>query len=443
MRARLILGWLLVFSLMAAIGYAQEAPVRRLALAEALEIARRNNPDYLQIQNDGWAAGRRVTNATANLFTPSADISAGTYHRGGTSILSGIPFSNPSSTINSWSLGVNYRLSGATLADRGLAAANARATDADIAGARTVLETTVRQQYLNLLQAQAQAQLARRSVERSTENLNLAQARYGVGQGTLIDVRRAEVEKGQAEVNVLRSEQTVENQTLVLFQRLGVPAPEPFRIELTDSFPVVPPAFRLDTLLAMALAENPGLVALRARQASAQWGVRSARSQYLPSLQFSASYGKYRSSTDTNLALRLPPSVVRGTNPLSYQIGVSLPLYDGFQRNVQTAQARAQEDDVRQAIRGRELQVRAEVTAAYSALISAYQTIALQARNKIASAEALELGTQRYRVGSGSYIELLDARIAAERADADYVTAVYDYHKAVAALENAVGRPLR
>ncbi|MDP3775871.1 MAG: TolC family protein, partial [Gemmatimonadales bacterium] len=112
-------------------------------------------------------------------------------------------------------------------------------------------------------------------------------------------------------------------------------------------------------------------------------------------------------------------------------------------RNVQTAQARAQEDDVRQAIRGRELQVRAEVSAAYRAIVAAYQTIALQRSNKSASAEALELATQRYRVGSGSYIELLDARVATERADADYVTAVYDYHKAVAALENAVGRPLR
>ncbi|MDP3774493.1 MAG: TolC family protein, partial [Gemmatimonadales bacterium] len=378
MRARLIIGWLVVFSLMAAIGYAQEVPVRRLALAEALDIARRNNPDYRATLNDSWAAGRRVTNATASLFTPTADLSAGTYHRGeGTSIFSGIPFSSPSTTNNSWSLGVNYRLSGATFADRGLAAANARATDADIAGARTVLETTVRQQYLNLLQAQAQALLAQRSVERSTENLNLAQARYGVGQGTLIDVRRAEVEKGQAAVNILRAEQTVENQTLVLFQRLGVPAPEPARIELTDSFPVVPPAFRLDSLLAMALAENPGLVALRARQASAQWGVRAARSQYLPSLQFSASYGKFRSSTDSNVTLRLPPSVARGTDPFSYQIGVSLPLYDGFRRNVQTAQARAQEDDVRQAIRGRELQVRAEVSAAYRAIVAAYQTIAL------------------------------------------------------------------
>jgi outer membrane protein len=110
---------------------------------------------------------------------------------------------------------------------------------------------------------------------------------------------------------------------------------------------------------------------------------------------------------------------------------------------VTTARARAARDDAQLAIRSQELGVRAEVTAAYLALVAAHQTIGIQQSNKVASAEALSLATERYRVGNGTFIELLDARVTAERADADYVTAVYDYHKAFAALENAVGRPLR
>ncbi len=439
MRARLIVGWLVVLTIMAAIGYAQEPPARRLSLADALEIARQNNPDYRGTINDRWAAGRRLTSATANLFTPSANISASSYRAGsGSQSFGGVNFPVSPLTRSSWSFGLDYQLSGATFANRGLYRAELLATDEDISGARTLLETSVRSQYLNVLQAQAQALLARRSVERSTENLNLAQARYGVGQGTLIDVRRAEVEKGQAAVNLLRADQAVENQTLVLFQRLGVAGPEPARIELTDSFPVVEPRFNEDSLMAQALAENPGLRALRAREASARWAVRSANSRYLPSLNVSAGYGKFSQQIDTAGSIRST-----GVNPWNLAIQVSLPLYDGFQRNVQTAQARAQQDDIRQSIRGRELQVRTDVSAAYRAILAAYQVIALQQSNKTASAEALELATQRYRVGSGSYIELLDARVATERADADYVTAVYDYHKAVAALENAVGRPLR
>ena len=210
------------------------------------------------------------------------------------------------------------------------------------------------------------------------------------------------------------------------------------RVQLTDSFPVVEPRFTIDTLMALALAENPGLRALRAREGAARWGVRSANSQYLPSMSVSAGVGRTSTRVDTTGATWQGQK-----NPWSLSLAVSLPLYDGFQRSVERSRAKAQEDDVRQAIRARELQVRAEVTAALHSLTLAYRTIAVQDRNKAASSEALELATQRYRVGSGTYIELLDARVAAERAEAEYVTAVYDYHKSIAALENAVGRPLR
>ena len=452
MKVRLIVGWLLVLSLVAAIGYAQEPAARRLSLAEALEIARGNNPDYRSTLNDREAAARQLTSSTLSLFTPTADINGSTYtSQAGERSFSGITFTAPGVTRSSWSLGVGYRLSGATIADRGLSRASLHATDADISGARTLLETSVRQQYLNVLQAQAQVALAQHVLERSVETLNLAQARNSVGQATLIEVRRAEVEKGRAEVGVLRARQTVENSVLMLFGRLGVPAPSPVRVVLTDSFPVQQPTLVAENLVTMALSENPLLLALRARERAAGWRVRSAYSQYLPSLMVQAGYGKYRqsSSMQVNDSVTGQPTgqtvrqTTTGVEPWSLSLGVSLPLFDGFQRGVATAQARAGQEDLRLAIRSRELAVRADVTAAHSALLTAFETIGLQQRNKGASAEALTLATERYRVGSGTFIELLDARVAAEQADADYVTAVFEYHKAFAALENAVGRPLR
>ncbi len=441
MKVRLTIGWLVVLMLVAAIGYAQAPaaarPVMRLSLAEALDIAVRNNPDYRQTLNDRGPAGLRSTSAFVSLLTPSADISANRYHSSaGQRNFPGFPSQTvPALTSTSWSFGLGYRLSLQTISNRGWAAAQLRATDEDIAGARTLLETSVRTEYLNLLQAQAQADLSRRSLERVNEQLNLARARYAVGQATLIDVRRAEVDKGQAEVNLLTTNLAVENQVLVLFQRLGVPAPDPLAVQPTDTFPVVAPPWSQDSLVSYAQARNPGLRSLRARQESARWNVRSATSQFLPSLSFSAGYGKYSQSQ--------AGTTTSGANPWNYSIGVSLPLFEGMSRNVAVSEARAAEDDLRQMVRSRELDVRASVVSAYNALLVAFRTIELQTANKAAAAEALELASQRYRVGSGTYLELLDARLAADRADADFVNAVYNYHKSIAALENAVGRPLR
>jgi len=52
------------------------------------------------------------------------------------------------------------------------------------------------------------------------------------------------------------------------------------------------------------------------------------------------------------------------------------------------------------------------------------------------------LATERYRVGSGTFFELLDAQVASLRAESDAVNATYDYHKAPGGMEATVGRSL-
>jgi outer membrane protein len=87
--------------------------------------------------------------------------------------------------------------------------------------------------------------------------------------------------------------------------------------------------------------------------------------------------------------------------------------------------------------------VRAVVQARFLAVQTAYRSIAVQAANRQAAQEQLQLAQQRYRVGNGASLELSDAQNGVQAAEGDYVSAVYNYHKSVAALEAAVGRSLR
>jgi outer membrane protein len=453
MRVRLIVGWLVVLSVVAAIGYAQQPPVRRLGLAEALDIARRNNPDYLTVvANRSPAASAAFASAMA-LFTPTASIGAGeAWTQAGVYNLQGLSFPTPRTQGSSWNLNFGYILSGQTIANRGYYTAQLHAADQDIASSLTLLETSVRQEYLNLLEAKAQADLAEHVVAKAQEALNLAQAKYNVGQNTMIDVRSAQVDKGTADVNLLTAQGNVELEVLRVFRLLGVPAPEPARIEPTDTFPVVAPAWSQDSLVALALAQNPVLLALRARERAASWNTRAAYSSFAPSIQASASYGKFNQTSwnqasDPVTKLPFGPDTVvkksTGISPWNFRIGFSLPIYEQFQRTATVAQARAAENVLDLSIRARELQVRADVSSAYVLLDTAYRTIAVQRNNQAAADEALSLATERYRVGSGSIIELLTARVTSETASTNYITAVYNYHKAIAALEQAVGRTLR
>jgi outer membrane protein len=83
------------------------------------------------------------------------------------------------------------------------------------------------------------------------------------------------------------------------------------------------------------------------------------------------------------------------------------------------------------------------VTAAFLNLQTSYQTVRLQEQNQVAAREALALAQERFRVGATTFVDLSQARSDFERAGTDLINAVYDFHKAYAALESAVGRTLR
>ncbi len=469
MRARMILGWLVLLTMVAAIGYAQappaaavpatpaataQLPMRPLSLAEALETARANNPAYLTSVSDRGPAATQSLASAAALITPTVTLQGGAgWNQRGNYNLQGISFDTPRGRGSEWAVNFGYTLSGTTIANRGLAAAQLRAADQDIASSRTVLETSVEQEYINLLEARAQAELVQHQVAQAQELLNLAQAQFDVGQKTIIDVKQAQVTKGNADVALLQAQQNVQIEVLKVYQLMGVPAPVGVEVVPTDTFAVTQPAWRQDSLVTLALVSNPVLMALRARADGARWNTRAAYSTYLPTLRLSASYGRYQQTTwnqavDTATHLPFgPDSIVERTNginpPWNFQIGLSIPIFDGFSRNSQISQMRAAERDLQLNIRAQELAVRANVSGAYTGLVYAFNKIAVQAANRAAADDALSLAEQQYRVGSGSIIQLTQAQVTSEQAGVSYINSVYDYHKAVAALEQAVGRPLR
>jgi outer membrane protein len=129
--------------------------------------------------------------------------------------------------------------------------------------------------------------------------------------------------------------------------------------------------------------------------------------------------------------------------PFRASLQISVPIFQGFGRNLDVARANAAREDAEESTRARRLQVRSDVQARYLGLQAAWQATAVQSSNRNAAREQLQLAQERFRLGSGNALEVTDAQAAVARAEGDYVNAVYAYHKAIAALEYAVGRPLR
>ena len=130
---------------------------------------------------------------------------------------------------------------------------------------------------------------------RNADFLQLANARYQVGQATLLDVRQAEVTKGQSDVALLRAVQAENEAKLDLLRRMGVEPPAPVdQIALSDSFPVTAAGLRARLAAgAGRRAESVAALAPRAADARPSFGVRAAKSEFLPTLSAQAGWSGF------------------------------------------------------------------------------------------------------------------------------------------------------
>jgi outer membrane protein len=490
---------LLLLGLVAAVTQASAQDIQRdsaqqttLTIDQAIDLARRNNPDLQQAQNKRIGARAAVRSAYGALL-PGADASlTALRQQGGQQIFSGTSL-GASSDVNqsNYQIGINYRVNSATLITPSLQRANRDAVEADITGATENLRSNVSQQYLTTLQAEANADLQDTLVVASQQELILAQAREIVGSGTQLDVQRAEVALGLQRVQALKARNQVEIEKLRLFQLMGVNQPP--NVKLVSQFAVTPLNLDLQQLIASARNQNPGVVALRSRAHVADLNVRREKGEYSPTLSLSTGIGGYtygytnadfpvqqaQSQLEASRASCIRTEEVRAALNLSNQLAecnamaftdaeaqairsgnsrfpfnftkaprsisatLSLPLFDGFAREQRLQEAMANRSDARYSVRARELALTADVTAAYLILQTAEKTVELQEQNAAKARQELKLVQDRFRIGATTFVDLTEARATYERAESDRINAVYDYHKSFAALESAVGHPLR
>jgi outer membrane protein len=468
------------------------APPTTLTIEQAIDLARRNNPALQQTLNNRIGARAAVRSAYGALL-PSADASlTALRQQGGQQIFSGTSL-GARSDVNqsSYQIGLNYRINSATLITPSLQRANRDAVEADITGATENLRSNVSQQYLSALQAGATADLQDSLVVASQQELILAQAREIVGSGTQLDVQRAEVALGLQRVQALKARNQVAIEKLRLIQLMGIiQSPD---VQLVSQFPVVPLNLNLQQLIESAHNQNPGVVALRSRERVADLNVRREKGEYSPTLSLSTGIGGYTYGyTNSNFpvqqaqaqldasradcirteevraALNLSNQLaacnamaftetqaqaIRSNNakfpfsftksPRSFAATLSLPLFDGFAREQRLQEAMASRSDARYGVKSRELALTADVTAAYLIVTTAEKTVELQEQNAAKAKQELKLVQDRYRIGATTFVDLTEARATYERAESDRINAVYDYHKSFAALESAVGHPLR
>ncbi len=468
------------------------AQVQVLTLEDALNIARQNNPAYRTAQNARRTADANVRNAYG-AFLPNVNSSfSGDFREGRQQFFGGVGLGSTNDQLQTnGSISASLSLSMASVQQLRAQRASAEAVDADIVAAEQNLRQQVTTQFITARQAEARAVLQDTLLATTRAQLELAQARLTVGSGNQLEVQRAEVANGQQRVAALNARNTAEIELLRLYQLMGVPAVAATRLE--GPLDVTLPSLSVETLLEQAERANPVIDAARLRERQAARGVASARSAYLPSLTIQSSLSGFTQrftnvdayiaqqqagllgsrascirSEEVRAAVGLPNELARceaiawtpeaeqairddqgrypfdfTRNPYGFSASVSLPIFNGFRRESDVQTANVQRRNAENTLRQEELRVATDVTAAYLTLTANKQAVDLQIENSATARTALRLAEERYRAGAINLVELIQARTDFERAETDRINAIFDFQRAFASLEAAVGRPLR
>ena len=190
--------------------------------------------------------------------------------------------------------------------------------------------------------------------------------------------------------------------------------------------PDVPELATLETYLAQAQNLRPDLLQSRAAVQQGESSLALARIEQKPQVA-------------ANAGFNLDP---RSTNDRRFQLGLGLnvPIFDGGGRR---ADKRAAQDNLaanRVNLVQLEKDATAEVEANYTDISGQVERIA-NARVLVEQAKLnLTTATERYRLGLGIILDIVNAQTQLFSAQVSATQAVYDYEIARAALDRAVGR---
>jgi outer membrane protein TolC len=407
-----------------------------VTLADALRRAEQVQTGVVQAQASVQNA-RAAQRAAVGQWLPglSASGSGTDFYSGQSSFdrTTGVVFPG-GTTTQSVSLGLSASWDVFTGFRRG---ADIRAAKAQGASAESGLVDARYQQRLittnSFFDALAAAQLVRvrdASVRRAEEQLKVSAAKLQAGTATRADSLQALVSLGTARSDLLTAGSQLTAAEAALARQVGADG----RVAALDDSSFYRTVAPLDAAaLAREATDSAPQVRSRAAQVEAnRAAVRSARSGYWPTLSLNGFAG-YNGSSRSDYQLV-------GQRQLSLQL--SWPIFNRFQREQTIVQQETQLDVAQAQAADTRRAVQSVVVAQAAALDAARERIGIAETSVAAATEALRVQRNRYQAGVATIVDVLTAQEALSQAEVAVVTARFDYLRAKAQIETALGRPL-
>lgn len=297
-------------------------------------------------------------------------------------------------------------------------------------GSRQVVIAQVRRGYYDALLAMALERAAAEAVSVAQRLLEDTRKSYEAGTAASFDVLRAEVELKTLIANDVQLQNRFHLAMTSLLNVLGVS--QESHVVLTDELEYEPIGPEVDDAVHTAFFRNTEILQAEYTERLYHEAIAAAKSGYFPEVDawFQQSYSKPDPHDQTR---------IHWGDAWSAGITLRYTIFEGFRTVAQVRQARAEYAQSQVALRDVEERVLLQIKQALYSLDDAAKAVTSQQANVEQATEAQRLVELGFREGVRKQVEVLDARQALTRAQAQYAQALYDHETARLAYEQAVG----
>ena len=296
--------------------------------------------------------------------------------------------------------------------------------------ARENLRYSVVKAYYDVLEAQRQVAIDQESVDKYQAHLENVELLYSAGSKARLDVLRSSVELANARQTLIKAQNAYEVHLLTLKNLLHLLPEEP--LTLTEAFSYQPFYSPLEACVAYAVENRKDILSDRYALRQKELAVDVAHAGYLPQVSLSASASDER---------EFHPRSSDG-HQYSAEVRVSWNVFDG-------GVTAAAVDKAKTALEIAALTLQKDTEDVDQAVRQAYYNMR-EAEKRLASTQAAvgearedyAITMEKYRVGQGILLDVIDAQVALSTAEMNFSGAQYDYARNRAMLENVVGLPL-
>jgi outer membrane protein TolC len=256
----------------------------------------------------------------------------------------------------------------------------------------------------------------------------LAQDQKAAGLVPGIDVVRQDLLLESVKQRVVSAGNDAEKARLRLARAIGLPLGQPFTLAGALTYTPAPP-MTVDAAVALAYTQREDLKGASERSNAADASVKAATFSRLPTLRFSAAYGKIGDSVSNLLGTYSAAAVLR------------VPLFDGGASRARAARATAEFTARKADADDNRTGVYYEVRGALLDLDAADAAVRLAGHGRELADLQLTQARDRFTAGVASSIELSQAQEAVATASDNYFAALFAHVLAKAALARAIGTP--